>query len=213
MRLGVERLLSLSFCFSLFLPLLYPAVPFLLLMPTTSLYNSFCFQSAFPLTNSLKASEPSTRFILRCTILTNIFNLHLLRMCWQVSLLHKKKKTLQRVYPKTESLLYPKIKGLFSNFSWYLLFHVSSHSKCFIKVTWTKTDWLYTLFADAEKVFLFLIKFFFFIACHTFKYVCNVYGFSWKKKNSSVISCSLPFSVYLQYCYRCYCSYSQSIPL
>lgn len=55
----MERLL---FLFFVSLSLLYPAVLFLLLMPTASPYNSLCFQSAFPLTSSLKASGSSTRF-------------------------------------------------------------------------------------------------------------------------------------------------------
>lgn len=55
----MERLL---FLFFVSLSLLYPAVLFLLLMPTASPYNSLCFQSAFPLTSGLKASGSSTRF-------------------------------------------------------------------------------------------------------------------------------------------------------
>lgn len=52
----VWRDYSFSFWLAFSLSLLYLAVLFLLLMPTTSLYNSLCFQSALPL-NDLEAGR------------------------------------------------------------------------------------------------------------------------------------------------------------
>lgn len=76
------------------------------------------------------------------------------------------------------------------------------------------SDWLRTLSAEIPTLlfssgsFIFLL-----IACHTFQYVFSVQFLLEKKKEKQLNNqLYLPFSVYQQ-CYRCYCSYSQSIPL
>lgn len=75
--------ITLSLFLSLSLsPPLYPAVLFLLLMPTTSPYHSLCSQSAFPLsplTRQFKGKRVERSFYSQMRYFSkNIFNLHLL---------------------------------------------------------------------------------------------------------------------------------------
>lgn len=108
---------------SLFVSLALPAIPGCPLSSPNAHNLSVLLPVCSLQTNGLKASVSSTCFILRCTILANIFILHRLMMPRQVSLYAKETCSvllcffLEHLSQNCESKGLPKNKGLSSNFS------------------------------------------------------------------------------------------------